>query len=248
MLTWDDGASSASFTYDALNRVSSVNTNYLFGTKTVSYSYDGVGNRIALNYPDGIGTVNYNYDSLNRLIQINHNTDTATYEYDTSGRLIKKTLPNGVYTDYNYDSLNRLIFMVNKKSDDSVISSFGYTHDNAGNRKTMTTTEGVHDYTYDDIYRLKNATHPGTPAEAYNYDGVGNRLSSADYPSWNYDKNNRLTNYNGTSFTYDNNGNTITKTQGADVTSYAYDYENRLTTVNGTQLTVNVEYCPFGKR
>ncbi|MFH1777869.1 MAG: DUF6531 domain-containing protein [Candidatus Omnitrophota bacterium] len=251
MLAWNTStAQSAGFTYDALNRVTQVSTTYPFGTKTVSYTYDKVGNRKTLTYPDGIGTVNYTYDALNRLISIDHGPLTVDYKYDPAGRLKKKTLPNGVYTDYDYDSLNRLVSLFNKNSAGAVISSFAYTHDNSGNRLSMVTTEGTHDYTYDDIYRLRNTTHPATPTEVYTYDSVGNRLNSADYPTWVYDSSNRLISYNGTSFSYDNNGNTITKTAGTDVTNYTYDYENRLVSVTDTStaLSASYDYCPFGKR
>ena len=52
------------------------------------------------------------------------------------------------------------------------------------------------------------------------------------------------------SYTYDNNGNTLTKTVGTDVTTYGWDYENRLISVqlpNGGG-TVSFKYDPFGRR
>ena len=67
--------------------------------------------------------------------------------------------------------------------------------------------------------------------ESFSYDEVGNRLTSIDKPNWSYDNNNQLNSYNGVSFGYDSNGNTISKIEGAVVTgSYSYDLENRLIT------------------
>jgi RHS repeat-associated protein len=112
----------------------------------------------------------------------------------------------------------------------------------------MTTAEGTHNYSYDDIYRLTSADHPAQPDESYTYDKVGNRLTSVQHNDWSYDANNRLLSYNGISYTYDNNGNMISKDDNGSVTSYTYDYENRLVSINYELSTMNYSYDPFGKR
>ncbi len=115
----------------------------------------------------------------------------------------------------------------------------------------MATVEGAHNYVYDDIYRLTNASHPAGSPESYTYDKVGNRKTSRDYPTWNCDANNRLTSFNGTTFTYDNNGNTISKTKSGQTTNYTYDYENRLSRVFATPPQAGeaiYTYDPFGRR
>ena len=49
---------------------------------------------------------------------------------------------------------------------------------------------------------------------------------------------------------YDNNGNTLTKTDSTGTTSYTWDFENRLTSVTlpGSGGTVTFKYDPFGRR
>lgn len=49
---------------------------------------------------------------------------------------------------------------------------------------------------------------------------------------------------------YDNNGNTLTKTDSTGTTNYAWDFENRLTgvTLPGSGGTVSFKYDPFGRR
>ena len=47
----------------------------------------------------------------------------------------------------------------------------------------MTDVDGTHNYVYDDLYRLINATHPApqqpqNPDEFFSYDKVGNRTTS----------------------------------------------------------------------
>jgi len=52
------------------------------------------------------------------------------------------------------------------------------------------------------------------------------------------------------SYTYDSNGNTLTKVVSSNTTTYAWDYENRLTSVTlpSSGGTVTFEYDPLGRR
>jgi len=77
---------------------------------------------------------------------------------------------------------------------------------------------------------------------------VGNRLSSVGVPNYNYNSSNELTSSSNGSYTYDNNGNTLTDAQGR---SFTWDFENRLvqavvTGQNGG--TTTFRYDPFGRR
>jgi YD repeat-containing protein len=64
---------------------------------------------------------------------------------------------------------------------------------------------------------------------------------------YSYNSSNELTALPSGSYTYDNNGNTLTDSTGRHFT---WDYENRLTQVvlPGTGGTVNFKYDPFGRR
>jgi YD repeat-containing protein len=79
---------------------------------------------------------------------------------------------------------------------------------------------------------------------------VGNRLSSVGVSPYSYNSSNQLTSIPGTTYTYDNNGNTKTKTTAAGTTTYTWDFENRLTQVAlpGTAGMVTFKYDPFGRR
>lgn len=57
-----------------------------------------------------------------------------------------------------------------------------------------------------------------------------------------------MTSYNGTSYTYDNNGNTASKTDASGTTNYTYDYENRLSNFQSPEHQAQYTYDPFGKR
>ncbi len=86
--------------------------------------------------------------------------------------------------------------------------------------------------------------------ESYTYDPVGNRLSSMGVSPYSYNVSNELTSTPSTTYTYDNNGNTLTKVVGSNTTSYTWDFENRLTSVTlpGSGGTVSFKYDPFGRR
>ena len=105
-------------------------------------------------------------------------------------------------------------------------------------------------YAYDAIYELTQVTQGTSTRESYSYDGVGNRLSSLGVSPYSVNVSNELTSTPSTSFTYDNNGNTLTKVVGSNTTSYMWDFENRLTNVTlpGSGGTVTFKYDPFGRR
>ena len=79
---------------------------------------------------------------------------------------------------------------------------------------------------------------------------MGNRTSSLGVASYSYNSSNELTSQTGVTYTYDNNGNQLTKVAGRNTTSYAWDIENRLTSVTlpGKGGTVTLKYDPFGRR
>jgi RHS repeat-associated protein len=139
----------------------------------------------------------------------------------------------------------------------------------SGNRKTRTDKRlgTTLTYAYDNIYQLLTAKQGTTTKESYTgacperyssreamrvsrRNPVGNRLSSVGVSPYSYNSSNQLTSIPGTTYTYDNNGNTKTKTTAAGTTTYTWDYDNRLTQVAlpGTAGTVTFKYDPFGRR
>jgi YD repeat-containing protein len=86
-------------------------------------------------------------------------------------------------------------------------------------------------YTYDAIYELTKTMQGAATTESYSYDPVGNRLSSLGVSSYTNNASNQLTSSSSTSYGYDNNGTTVTKTDSTGTTNYAWDFENRLSSV-----------------
>ena len=238
--TWSDdsiqpGGPIYTHTYDKLNRVDTF-TNHLVN-KTLDYDFDRFGNREKLVLKEGETEVFANTYIHNEQEQLTHLYESPTqfirFMYYPTGRLKAKDFPGElVQAEYDYFDDGNFKTIAYKKSDDTVLNSYAYNYDNVGNVDDMTDLQGLHDYGYDKVYQLASATHPSLPAENYTHDSVGNRQISTDHSDWIYDDNNRLKAYNGVSFEYDQNGNTIKKTENGSVINYHYDYANRLRQVD----------------
>ena len=87
--TYNDGASTNSYTYDHAGQLTSSS-----GSFSATYTYDLNGNRNSTGYTTGAG---------NELT----NSPGVTYTYDNDGNMITATTSSGT-TTYTYDYENRL--------------------------------------------------------------------------------------------------------------------------------------------
>jgi RHS repeat-associated protein len=245
------------FTFDNMGRLTGTTTSYSFLTGrnfTTSYTYDKASNRTGFTDPES-GSTAYVYDTLNRLQTLTPPSAFTSggfgFSYDALSRRTQMTRPNSVSTLYAYDNLSRLTSVMHQLSG-STIDGAAYTVDNAGNRtaKTDELAGVTSNYSYDAIYELTQVTQGANTTESYTFDPVGNRLSSLGISPYNVNTSNELTSTPNATYTYDNNGNTLTKVVGSNTTSYAWDFENRLSSVTlpGNGGTVSFAYDPFGRR
>jgi len=232
--------SALAFTYDDAGRLISTSTAGTPGQPavTVGYSYDRNGNRIAMD--DGLtGITQYDYDNLNRMIAVTNPAGRTTqFDYDANSRRVQTGHANSVVSDFLYDAAGRLTDIAHHLAG-SALSNFAYTFDAANNRASLATTrplsgvEAALAYGYDPRNQLTSATHPlaGQPTETFIYDDVGNRLRrDGEIADAHYDANNRQLEDADFTYTYDANGNTLSKTDkvSGEVTAYIYDSRNRL--------------------
>ncbi len=156
---------------------------------------------------------------------------TTTNTYDLADRLTSITIMSGATT----------------------LASISYSLDNVGNRLSMSDFDGVTSYTYDELNRLTSVAYPtGSPASvSYTYDPLGNRLSLTQdgvVTSYGYDSADRLqTSTTGgivTSFTWDNNGNQLTKGNQ----TFTWDNANRLVSLTNGGTSASYTYNGDGVR
>lgn len=238
-----------SFDYDSMDRL--IRITYP-GDRTFQYEYDAAGKRTRMIDPDG-KVLNYEYDAAGRLMTITDRTGqpVVEYQYDAANRRAQKTLGNGAYTTYEYDAAGQIIHLVNYDPSGNVISRFDYTYDDAGNRLSKETIEGVESYTYDDLNQLTGVTYPDGTATEFVYDSMGNRLTVRENGvpiTYTVNDLNQYTAVGSGTYEYDANGNLTSKTEGGQTTYYDYDFENRLIQVRTPTETITYTYDAFGLR
>jgi YD repeat-containing protein len=106
----DNEGHTATYSYDAMNRLISETMTPPSGGETTTVTYDADGNVISVSESDRTLTT-YTYDDLNRVIQQTDpaDGDTTTYTYDAAGNLISVTDPDANMTKFTYDAFGDLI-------------------------------------------------------------------------------------------------------------------------------------------
>ena len=246
---YDDGTTTGLYGYDDLQRRVNEAVNYGPFTLTHSYSFDPTGRK--KTYTDPAGRIRtYSYDKAGRPTAVDlGNAGQVSYNGYTWNRPNKITLPGGATLAYGHDGLQQLTGITAKDPAANPLVDYGYSRSDSGQVTKKATEHGDYDYNYDNLYRLTQATSPQN-GESYDYDAVGNRLSSAEESTWNYNDNNQLTGYGNNGFVYDNHGNMTKKTVGGVQQAFSYTPDNRLAKVaDGTGAAIATYYYdPFGRR
>ncbi len=229
----DYNGSKIATTYDADNRPTQVVQTLPSGfSATIGYTYDMAGNETSMTTP--WGTFNFTYDALNHETSIaNPQGEKFNLSYDADGRRVGLAYPNSVQTNYGYDAASELTQIIHQKNG-TALAFAEYAYDSDGNRVSMATPDGTNVYGYDPLNRLISASHPAPSNlpilnENFSYDPVGNRLSDASITNYSYNAANELVSNSSFTYSYDANGNLISKTDSAgNKTSFSYDSENEL--------------------
>jgi RHS repeat-associated protein len=199
------GGKTTSYTYDPTNLLSSV-SRLDIGTFGFTYNadgqpltltrpngvtsttaYDGVGRPASLTYKNASGTTlaayAYTYDASGNRTSATDSAGTESYSFDTVGRLIGVSYPDGTSIAFGYDAAGNRTSLTSGSTttsytydDASELTSAGsthYTYDPAGNR----TSAGSASFTYDDFGYLASATS-GAATIAYQTNGDGLRVSA----------------------------------------------------------------------
>lgn len=255
--------------YDALGRLAqrgfgattAAPTSY---TSTIGYTWD-TGNRLTGVNDSANGNITRTYDELDRLTQEVTVQGTVNYTYDAAGRRTTLQVAGQPLITYTWDVANRLkqIQQAGGPINNNIVQSVDFTYDAAG-RRTRTkysnaaTPKGVTiDYGYDNADQVTSLTYKKLDGQllgdvTYAYDAAGRRvtpggsLSVVRLPaaaSATYDANNRLSSWNGTALSYDNNGNLI----GDSSIGYTWNARNQLVSMSGA-VNASFTYDGLGRR
>ncbi|MBX3415528.1 MAG: hypothetical protein KF708_22785 [Pirellulales bacterium] len=102
--------------------------------------------------------------------------------------------------------------------------------------RTATPDFGTYAYSYDQTGQLLGVNHSGANDESYGYDATGNRTSSSApglATAYQTDSLNRVIDDGTYTYTYDADGNQLTRTHktSGEFTQYGWDHRNRLVSV-----------------
>ncbi len=233
------------------------------------YSYDRQGNNILLTNSDN-SQVKYIYNTAGQLEQVQRKESTdagfinvvTNFNYSPMEQPTTISYANGATTTNTYDStkLYRMIAKVTTIAGSSHAQDLAYTYDANGNvtrivDASSTSTSKTANYTYDSLNRLTSAAITNVASgqsaytENYAYDAIGNITSkngqAYTYSQTGYANPHAVTSIGSTTFTYDNNGNELTK--GTSLTN-TWDYNNRLTQSVSGSTTVTYAYDASGQR
>ncbi|MEK8031550.1 RHS repeat-associated core domain-containing protein, partial [Ideonella sp. DXS29W] len=195
----------------------------------------------------------------------------VNYTYDDGGRRLTMLVRNGApgsqvdqpLVSYNWDDADRLrqIEQAAGPANGNVKQIVKLDPDDAGRRKKTTLTNGsTMNYTWDDASQLKAIVFKKADGSVigdltYGYDGAGRRTSIGgsmarmNLPTaevaGQYDANNRLKQWGGASFQYDNNGNLLSD----GTLTYTWDERNQLKSINnGGSEQASFQYDIGGRR
>ena len=257
ILAASDPDSAYSYAYDNDGRLTSVDNQGTAGVPRVllEYAYDSVDNLLSVT--DSIdgqteGVESFTYDALNRVTRITQSGTGVTDKrvdlaYDAASQMTRYADLSGselvAESDYIYDELGRLRALTHA-TESTVIADYDWRYDAINRISQFNSADGSSDYSYNDRNELTGADHSGQGDESYTYDENGNRTN----PGYQTGQNNQLQSDGTYDYTYDGEGNLISRTEVATGVrvEYVWDYRNRLigvTTKNSSGTVVeSVEY------
>ena len=268
-----DPSATMSYTRDNLGRATAIaNTiNGLTPTVTLNQAFDAASNRTELKATSGSANDfknTYQYDALQRLTDIVQASQSGgnavtskhvTLAYNALSQRTNLTryqstgTTNGVATtDNTYDTINRLSTLTHKQGT-TTLAGYTYGYDGMSRPTSVDSTiEGLSTFTYDATSQVTAADHATQTDETYGFDANGNRNTSGYTTS----TNNQTTAGLGFTYTYDDEGNRLTRTETSTgkVQSFEWDYRNRLVKVKDRNTSgglivkqVNYEYDPMNR-
>lgn len=252
MATMADGIGTTAYAYNAITTPATLGEGRLasidgpWDNDTVSYQYDELG-RITSRAIDGVAQTTV-FDPAGRTISVINSLGAFAYTYDGStNRSASVDYPNGQKTEYTYFANigdHRLQRIRNLNTDQSPLSTFDYTHDNAQRIQTwsqqrQTETPKVSTFAYDSADELTSTvvTQGSAALKSYGYafDAAGNRTQET------------IENIT-TTFGYNALNEMKTSTKPLPDATYEWDAEQRLVAINKEGHRTEIVYDGLGRR
>ncbi len=237
--------STTAWVYNVLGQATSETHTIVGGSTnyTAGAAFDAFSRPLTQTLPNG-ETLNYTYNAMGALSSL---SGTSTYvsqiHYAASGQVTDQLLGNGLLQQscYNANTLRLTGLRVYSGSLQSCIATpssprlnLSYTYQPNGNVSQLTdaTRSETLNYTYDELDRLDTVS--GAYSQNHDYNLIGNITTkgSAAYTYGNSAHKHAATSLSsGESYTYDPNGNMITRVEGGLTYTQTFDAENRLKSV-----------------
>jgi len=239
---------------DALNRPETIT----YPDATVGYSFDHSGRLTQINDSQS-GLINWDYDHANRLLAETTPLGVVRYTYNKANQRVTMTAADQPVVIYGYDTAGRLSMI---SHDDE---TYTWNYDDLSRVSMLSRSNGLTtSYEYDYANKIRRILHTNAAnvvLEDLKYGfNIDDEIESITSPSISTllpalkvvspaDAANRILRFGSTSYIFNDEGQTRTKTDSQGTTTYDWDSRGRLTSVtlpNGQ--AVNYDYDPLGRR
>ena len=214
------------------------------------YAYDRLGRITESHLPDG-SAIRYTYKGpyLHQVIRLSSDGSEAythTYEdYDLAGNLLRTKLPGQLgEVKTTYDLCHRFISSQGPSFQEVITErdAIGLVK----NRQVVDPlSEITYNYAYDELYQLRDERGPFF--HHFEHDSLYNEVQK-DGALETINNLNQLLAIDGILYTYDFNGNRLSKQANGEITRYTYDPQDRLKSVESSEQKTAYFYDESNRR